>query len=137
MPIVGGQPACQFPDPLDRIEFGTVWGQEQKRKHLASLVQPRLQRASVVVLGVVQYQDKPLASGTVFEESFQKPQEGLAIEWRLECCDQRAGVSVDRPEARHGLARGRMQQNGVFVFRRNPHTTASTVLLEVAFARTP
>ena len=56
MPIAGRQPAGQFPNPLDRIEFGTVWRQEHEREHLAVRVQPGLEQTGMVVLGVVQNQ---------------------------------------------------------------------------------
>lgn len=137
VPIVGRQPAGELPNPLDGIEFGTVWRQEHERNHLAVRVQPGLEQTGVVVLGVVQHQDKALATGTVFEQAHQEALEGLAVEYRFEGGDQLAGADVGRAEARHGLPRGRMQEDGVFVFRRHPHTAAGAVLLEVAFVGTP
>ena len=137
VPIVGRQPATEFPNPLDWIEFGTVWRQEHEREQLAVRVQPRLEHSSVVVLGVVKHQDEALATGAMFEQAHQEAPEGLAVEYRFKGGDQFAGADVGRAEARHGLARGRMQEDGVFVFRRDPHTAAGAVLLEVAFVGTP
>jgi len=67
MPIVRCQSASELPNPLNGIEFGTVWGQKHEREHFAVGAQPRLEQTSVVVLGVVQYQDKALAARAVFE----------------------------------------------------------------------
>jgi len=91
----------------------------------------------VVVLGVVQYQDKTLARGAVFEQAHQKTPEGFAIEYRLEGSDQFPGANIGRAEARHGFARRRVQQDGIFVLWRYPHATPCAVLLEVAFIGTP
>ena len=90
-----------------------------------------------MVLGVVQHQDEVFAARAVLEQARQKAQEGLAIEYGLEGGDQVAGADVGRAEARHGLACGRMQEDGILVFRRHPHTAASAVLLEVAFVGAP
>lgn len=87
--------------------------------------------------GVVQNQDEAFATGAVLEQAHQEALEGLAVEYRLEGGNQFAGADVGRTEARHGLASGRMQEDGVFVFRRHPHTAAGAVLLEVTFVGTP
>jgi len=137
VPIVGRQPTSELPNPLDWIEFGTVWRQEHECKRLAVLVQPGLEHTGMVVLGVVQHQNEALAARAVFEQAHQKALEGFAIEYRLECRDQFAGADVGRAEARHGFSRGRMQEDGILVFRRHLHTTTCAVLLEVAFVGTP
>jgi hypothetical protein len=88
VPIVGRQPTSDLPNPLDWVEFWTVWRQEHEREYLAVRVQPWLEHSGVVVLGVVQYQDKALATGTVFEQAHQETLEGLPIEYRFEGGDQ-------------------------------------------------
>ena len=55
VPIVGCQATRKLPDAFDGIELGAVWWQEQQREPIAVLVQPRLECAGVVVLGVVQH----------------------------------------------------------------------------------
>lgn len=137
MPIVGRQSAGELPNPLDWIEFWTVWRQEHEREHLAVRVQPGLEHAGVVVLGIVQYQDESLAARAMLDQSHQKTLERFAIEYRLESGDQFPGADVGCAEARHGLSCGRVQENGVLVFRRHPHSATSAVLLEVAFVGTP
>ena len=91
----------------------------------------------MVVLGVVQHQDEALAVGAVSEQAYQETLEGFAIEYGFEGRDQFAGIDIGRAEACHGLACGRMQEDGIFVFGRHPHTTTCAVLLEVAFVGTP
>ena len=101
VPIVGRQPTSDLPNPLDWVEFWTVWWQEHEREYLAVRVQPWLEHSGVVVLGVVQHQDKALATGTVFEQAHQETLEGLPIEYRFEGGDQFACAEVCRAEACH------------------------------------
>ena len=91
----------------------------------------------MVVFGVVQYQYQTFAAGTMLEQSPQKALEGFGVELRLELRYQFAGAYADRPEAGHRLARRRMQYYWVFVFWRHPHSTARTMLLEMAFVGAP
>ena len=91
----------------------------------------------MVVLGVVEHQDESLAVGAMSEQAYQEALEGFAVEYGFEGHDQFAGADIGRAEARHGLACGRMQKDGILVFGRHPHTATRAVLLEVAFVGAP
>jgi len=132
MPVVGGQPACEFPDAFDGIELGTVWWQEHQRERLAMPVQKGTECTGVVVPGVVPYHDQAFVARAMLEQSFQKSLERVGVEFWLEGYDQSAGMHVDRSEAGNRRAGGRMEQDGVFRLRGHPHATARAMLLEVA-----
>ncbi len=46
-------------------------------------------------------------------------------------------MAGDRPKDRHGLARGRMQNDRIALFRWHPHQTSGAMLLEMAFVFKP
>jgi len=71
------------------------------------------------------------------QQSLEEGLEGLGVEDGAHHADELAGPQADRAAARHGLAGRRVLQDGVLDLRRDPHSTAGAMLLEVAFIRAP
>ena len=137
MAVVGGQPAGQFPYPLDRGELGAVGRQENESQHLPVFCEKRSQQLRVVVPGIVQDDDHPFPMGPMPEQLGKEVLESLGIEHFVHRMDKLSRVQAYCPEAGHRLPRGRVFQDRVLDLRRDPHPGAGPVLLEVAFVQAP
>ena len=83
-------------------------------------VQTRTQRSGMVVPGTVQHHDQALVAGPVLEPLLQKTFERFCVEFFLERTDQLASAGIHGAKAGNRLARGCMQQDGIFRFRGHP-----------------
>lgn len=135
--VVGGQPAGQFPDPLDRGKLGAVGRQEHERQHLPVFREEWSQQLRVVVPGIVQDDDHPFPVGAMPEQVGKEALEGLGVEHFAHGMDELSRAKAYRPKAGHRLPRGRVFQDRVLDLRRYPHPGAGPVLLEVTLVQAP
>ena len=90
-----------------------------------------------MVPGVVQDEDEAAMGTAMPQEPVQEGVERHRIELRGELGHELAAAEMDRPEERHGLARRRVEQDGIRLLGRHPHDAAGPMLLEVTFVETP
>ena len=72
--IMDAQPAKEFPDSLDGIEFGTVWGKVVKMQALRTV-------RRVMIAGVVSNEDGAAAAIPITSQVLQEGSEAIGIEW--------------------------------------------------------
>ncbi len=66
-----------------------------------------------MIAGVVEHDDHAAPARAVTQQLAEKSLKGLDVEHLAHATDELAGTQVDRAEAGYGLARRRVQQNGV------------------------
>jgi hypothetical protein len=96
-------------------------------------------KTGVGILGVIgNDNDTAAGSDTGASQITKKAEEGGPIEPVLFPTEYEAAIAQsDRTEISHALARGRMQQDRIFDFRRDPHSTTRPVLLKMHFVCGP
>ena len=137
--VVEPKASKELPDALNGIELRAVRGKEKQREVGLLREAPGGMKRGVVVFGVVDDDDHAPAGACA--EASQMAQErpagsGIEVAGRW----QRAEFAVahsDRSEVADALSRWRMDADRIPNFRRNPHTTAAAVLLEVNFIQRP
>lgn len=132
-----GQPSGELPHPLDGSELRRVRWQEQQCQDAPVPAQQRGQQDGVVVSGVVQHDDHPLAMRTMSQQLPEKGVEGSRIEYRAHRADEFSGAQADGAEAGHGFSSGCVLQHRILDLGRHPHASARAVLLEMAFVQAP
>ena len=137
MEIVCSQPPRQPPNALDGRKLRTVGGKEQQLEVLAMGGKQRLKQFCAVVTRVVEHDHHFLVARAASEQSLQEDLEGDGVEHRGKEVDELAAEQADRAETGHGLSRRGMEDDGVFIFGRDPHATSGAVALEVAFVLAP
>src|SRR5882757_5989372 len=90
-----------------------------------------------MIAGVVEYEDHVSSAGLLAQQPLEKAQERCGVEDRAHHAYELAGDQTDGAETGHGLSGRGVLQDGILDFRRYPHATARTVLLEVTFIQTP
>ena len=103
------------------------------------MLAPVLMKNGVVIPGVVaDNHDAATASNTGAPQIAKKAQEGGAIELVLLAAKKETAIAqADGAKVPHLLAGGRVQQDRIFDFWRDPHSTTRTVLLKMHFVRSP
>jgi hypothetical protein len=139
VPIVRAQPARELPHALDGIEFRTVGWKEDESEIFLTLLSPFLVQFGMMKSGIVENDHSlPMrACGTPpqFLEEFCK---GLSIECTLlSTPDKFAIAQSNGSEISNTLPRWRMQKNGVFDLRWNPHPTGCPMLLKMHLVEHP
>ena len=86
-----------------------------------------------MIAGVVEYKDHASAGGLLAQQPLEKAQERCGVEDRAHHAYELTGDQTDGTETGNGLSSRGMLQDRVLDFRRYPHATARTVLLEVTF----
>ena len=137
MEVVGREPPRELPDPLHRRELRAVRRQEQELEAFPVPVQVWLEEPGVVVARVVEDHDHPHAPRPPARQGLEEGQKGLRVECRGEGVDELPGPQADGAEAGDGLARRRVEDDGVPVLRRHPEAAARPVALEVALVLAP
>ena len=132
-----GQSSGELPHPLDGSELRRVRWQEQQRQDAPVLAQQRGQQDGVVVPGVVQHDDHPLAMRTMSQQLPEKGVEGRRIEYRTHRADEFSGAQADGTEAGHGFSSGRVHEHRILDLGWHPQASARAVLLEMAFVQAP
>ena len=122
--VVGAQPAGQFPDALDDVEFRTVGGKEIGDQFVAMVPQPRIQVSGMMPFGIIDNEDHPSSPPPMPEQLDQEGQERLGFELGFPSNDQLPGLGMNRPVEAHRFAGRRMQDHGIDVFGRHPHGAA-------------
>ncbi len=141
MLVVQTLSARQFPDPFDRIEFGTVGRQKVKLEMGRVQISPGFVKPCMMIGSVVHNHDDspPRTAGTLFE-MLEKCEAGFAVEFLflgLPLVNQLAIAQSNGSEVTDTLACGMVPDNGVDHFRSNPHAAARSKLLEVNFVSRP
>src|SRR5580692_3349300 len=90
-----------------------------------------------MVAGVVEYQDHAPPAPLLAQQPLEKAQEGGGVEDRAHHAYELTGDQTDGTETGNRLSSRGVLQDRVLDFRRYPHATARTVLLEVTFIQTP
>ena len=122
----------QFPNPFNRIEIRAVGRKKIELEPKAMLVKPRLKNSRMVMPGVVCNDDHlPIRAGMTNKDP-QKSLECLGVECLGRLGDQAPVGRADGPVHRHRLAGRRMIEDGIGVFRGNPHDAPGPVLLKMA-----
>lgn len=134
---MGAELSGELPDPLDRIQFGTIGWKELQGQVVPVVPEERLEQDRVMILRIVEEEYHLPGPASVAEEQAQEALERHRIELRVKVGHQFPRADVDRPEQGGRLAGRRQQQNGILVLRRHPHGGAGAMLLEVAFIQTP
>lgn len=134
---MGAEASQQFPHALDWIEFGTIRWQKEQLQDPSVLPQPVIQVSRVVIGGVVRDDHHPLAPRPAPQQGLQKGEETLRLEHGIKVRHHLPSVQIHCTKQRHRFARGCVQHHRIGFFRRNPHGTATAVLLEVTFIQTP
>ena len=136
--IMETEPASEFPDPLDGVEFGTI-----RRKKIESesglLFSPGQVQSRAVVLGIIADQDDAAAfGGAGLAQEFQKLPEAFAVEpASLAAVKELTVAEPYRTKVSYAAARRVMVEDGIPDFGRHPHATARPVLLEMHFVQCP
>jgi hypothetical protein len=128
----------QLPDPLNRIEFRTVWRQEMQTKVFRDFFAPRRVERGVVIMRIV-YDHHDLPSGTTMAR--QLPKEVPARHRVKHTIGSRhhelALLQPHRDEKADALSRRGVKTNRIIHFWRHPHAATRTMLLEVNFIHRP
>ena len=90
-----------------------------------------------MIASVVEHEDHAAPGRLLAQQPLEKAPECGGVEDRAHHAYELTGVQTDGAKAGHGLSGRRMLQDRVLDFRRYPHATARTVLLEVTFIQTP
>src|SRR5579864_2430996 len=90
-----------------------------------------------MIRSVVQDQHQSAVPSAVAQEMPKEATKTEAIKLGLRLTDQLSLTQVDRPKQGHRLSGGRMEKDGVGLFRRHPHDGARSMLLEVALVHAP
>ena len=56
--VMSGTLAQEFPDPFDRIQFGTVWRQEVQAQLAAVSAEEKSALLGAMIAGIVEYDDR-------------------------------------------------------------------------------
>jgi len=127
----------QLPDPFDRIEVGAVGRKKIELQPKAMLVKPRLKNSRMVMPGVVCNHDHLSRLAGMTNKDSQKVLECLGVERLGRLGDQTSVGRADGPEHRHRLMGRRMIEDGIGIFRGNPHDAPGPMLLKMAFIGEP
>lgn len=95
------------------------------------------QERRVMISSVVQNNHHASVPAAMPYELPQEFAERQRIELRCQLRHQLAGAQIDRPELGDRLPRGSVQQYRICLLGRNPHYTAGSMLLEMAFIQAP
>jgi len=137
--IVKTTAADQLPDAFDRIEFGAVRRQEMKTEMSRNVFAPLLVEDGVVVTCVVDNHDN--CPGRAAADSFDLLEEipaSIGVEHALGSGHNQFAISEShRTEIADALSGWGVQADGIGHFRRNPHSTARSMLLKMHFIHRP
>jgi len=103
--------ACELPHSLDRIEFGTIRGEEIQGKTVGVLFPPRLVESRVVIRGIVGNDHNPSPGPTTdWAELLEKLKEARPIEFAGLPTEHKTPIpQAHCPEIPHTLAGWGMQ----------------------------
>lgn len=139
VPVVETQPAHEFPDAFDRVEFRAIGRQEMQHEVVGDRLPPWGMKCRVMVLGIVDdNHDLAASPATGCVESPEESLAGLSIKPVFgPGRHQFAVAQPDGAEVTDAFARGCMQTDRIRCLGRNPHPAARTVLLEMNFIEGP
>lgn len=139
IPIMGAEPACEFPCAFDGVQFRTVGRKEDERKIFLTQLPPSPVQFGVMKTGIVEdNHDFTMRTNGSTPQLFEKCRKRLSIEcFHFPAPDKLAIAQSDGPEVPDTLPCRRMQKHRVFDLRWNPHLTGRPVLLEVHLVEHP
>lgn len=131
--------ACQFPDPLDWVEFRTVRRQVVQADLAVVLFPPGPVEFGMMIPCIVHDQDHrsirfPLDSFQLLQELPKRPGVELVC---FPPVHKLPIAQTHRAEIPHAPASREMGQHGIVDFRRHPHPAAGAVLLETHLIQRP
>ena len=135
--IVSCQAPGELPHSLDRSQLRAVGRQEKQTQLSGMSMKIGGQEFRVMVTGIVEHDDHAASGSLLAQEAPEESPESRGVEDGAHHAYELTAAQTDRTETSHGLSGRCMLQNGVLDFRRYPHTTARTVLLEEAFIQAP
>ncbi len=119
--IVGTLVSRQLPDSFNRIQVRAIRRQKIQPEDMTVFVQPRLELPGMMPTCVIYNNQHGPALSAVADKLRQECLERRGIECFLRPPDKASVLRAHRAKEGHALARGRMQEHGVHVFRRYPH----------------
>ena len=119
------------------IQFRTIWWQEEKRDSLPVFMKPRFEKQSMVISRIIQNNNKSFLFTATFYNHLNELFESLGIKNRGHVIYQFSRGYIYSAKERHVFLCRSVQHNRILFFRRYPHCTARTMLLEVAFIQAP
>jgi len=133
------EPTREFPDALDRVQFGAVRWQEVQRETLGALFPPLLVKPGMVVSRIVRdHRDTPCRSAAGRPQRLEKLPTGDGIELaRLAPKEEPSVPQANGAKIANVIPAGMVMQDRVPGFGRDPHPTARPMLLEVHFVHRP
>ena len=134
---MGAKAAGQFPYPLNRIQLWTVRRKKIEAEEFAVFPQPRLKESGVVITRIIEdYHHLPSPPITT-HHLLKKGLKTVGVELFFVPKDQPSVRFTYCPEHRDAFPCGGMKKDWVTHFWRDPHQTARTMLLKVAFVFKP
>src|SRR3954462_15835509 len=133
------KPPRQLPHPLNRVELWTVGREKVKAQDPGVLLSPLFVENGMMVLGIVGNHNRgTVASPYNLLQGAHELQEGTGVE-ALDFAAKREFTIPQTHSAKipYAATRRIVWQHGIGHFRRNPHTTARSVLLELHFVESP
>jgi hypothetical protein len=129
----------ELPDSLDRIQVWAIRRKEIKAEAFDILLSPFLMENSMMVPDIVQNHDRrSTGSHRNLPQAAQELQKGLSIEAAHFAPELKVPVPQAHSSEVADAATGRvMLQGWVDDLRRDPHSTARTILLEMHFVESP
>lgn len=130
--------AGQFPDALNRIQFRTIRRQKIQGQNLPMLPEPRFKSLGMMPARIVDYHNHPMSLPAMAQELIKKLFKRFGIELLpFQSVHQPTIMTGDCTEDGNTFAGWRVEHNWIMIFRRHPHPTAGTVLLEMALVFEP
>jgi hypothetical protein len=128
----------QFPDALNRVEFGAVGREEAQLKDVSPPLPPGFMELCVMIAGIV-CDDHHFAAGpTMACQHPEEVQACLGIEHAIGSGNhQFAVIDSHSTGAADGFSGRGMKANRIVLLGRHPHPAASSVLLKVDLVQSP
>lgn len=119
--VVGTQAAGEFPDSFNRVQIWAVRWQEEEDQRVLVAAEPVAEKSRVVISRVVKDEHEFSTPPLVTDHHLEKVEERLCVEDRSLTGHHEAVRRPHRPNEREALPGRGMKDDGVFLFRRNPH----------------
>ena len=138
VPVVGADCPCELPEPLDAIEFGTVWPEEIQPQYIPMCCEPSLPRFSMMPSAIIDHHEHATSFAPIPEELLEEALERCDIESvSFHPGNQTAVMARHCTEDGSGLTGRRMQQGRILLFGWKPPPAPGAMLLEITLVFKP
>lgn len=129
----------QAPNPLYRVQLGTIRRQKIEGKALSMMSSPFLIHFGMMISGIISNYHYPAARFSAFQpEVLKEAQERLGIKTSFFSLEDKFTIAqAHRPKVADAAMGRMMHDYWVPSLRRHPHVAARTVLLETDFVHGP